>query len=294
MASIPRVFHFVYGLRQQDEPFPLMHYLCLKSCIAVNAPDRIDFHTWNMPWGPWWERIEPLLNVRRVEPTRFIDSNPAYRTNPEGIFIRRQELDYAHHADFIRLEVLLEEGGVYADIDTLFVEPIPDDFFHYAFVMAHEGYETTLPDGESINTLCNALMMSQAEAEFAQSWYERMYAVFDGSWNRHSCLEAGVLARERPDALTIVPQRHFFAIPPTADGIARLFDPSDEQLSKINSLHLWEHLWASPARLDFSSFHAGLLTPDYVLAGTSIYARLAARFLLDDDLDQLPSRPFNG
>ena len=32
---------------------------------------------------------------------------------------------YAHAADFLRLDVLIAEGGVYADIDTLFVSRLP-------------------------------------------------------------------------------------------------------------------------------------------------------------------------
>jgi hypothetical protein len=201
MASIPRVFHFVYGLRPQLEPFPLMHYLCLRSCLDVNAPERIDFHTLDLPWGPWWDLIRPWLNVRGVEPSRFIEGHPAYCGSAEGRLISRNRLQYAHHADFIRLEILLEEGGVYADIDTLFVEPIPAGFFHESFVMAPEGFRVALDDGTTMETLCNALMMSAPEAEFAQTWYERMFAVFDGTWNRHSCLEAGLLARTTPHLL---------------------------------------------------------------------------------------------
>ena len=34
--TIPNVYHFVFGLRPQTEPFHLMFYLCLASCLAVN------------------------------------------------------------------------------------------------------------------------------------------------------------------------------------------------------------------------------------------------------------------
>ena len=37
--AIPRVAHFIWGLREQDEPFHLIHYLCLESCRRVLQPD---------------------------------------------------------------------------------------------------------------------------------------------------------------------------------------------------------------------------------------------------------------
>lgn len=279
MSSIPRVFHFVYGLRTQSAPFPFLHYLCLKSCLEVNRPQRIEFHTMNLPWGEWWERIAPSLEPRRIDRDEAIDLDARYATRAEGRFIRRHSLEYAHQSDFLRLEILLENGGVYADIDTLFVEPIPEHLYEHDFVMAPEGLEASLAGHGSIETLGNALMMSAPESAFAQRWYERMFAVFDGTWNRHSCVEAALVARENPREISVVPTRRFFAVPPTREGIARLFLPSSEVLTGVNSLHLWEHLWESPERRDFSSFHGQLVTPAYVAAGGSLYARLASRFL---------------
>ena len=39
--SIPNQFHFVYGLKKQRKPFPLYHYICLKSCDVINQPEKI-------------------------------------------------------------------------------------------------------------------------------------------------------------------------------------------------------------------------------------------------------------
>ena len=33
---------------------------------------------------------------------------------------------YAHHADFLRLDALAQWGGIYADLDSLFVAPLPE------------------------------------------------------------------------------------------------------------------------------------------------------------------------
>ena len=282
MSRIPRDFHFVFGLRPQAEPFHLIYYLCLASCIGINRPQNLFFHYHKEPFGPWWEKIKPQLTLRKIEPDPFVGHTRAYLNHKEGRYITENNLQYAHHADFLRLELLLDHGGVYADIDTLFVNPIPDNYYDQSFVMAEEGFAGSTGDGKPVNTLCNALIMARPDANFGQHWYESMYAVFDGSWNRHSCLEAGVLARQYPGLLTVVPQTGFFFYPPTPRGIEQLFASSTADppcLSEVYSIHLWNHLWFDEQRTDFSSFHGGLLTEAYVRSKRSVYARLAHSFL---------------
>lgn len=48
-AKIPRLFHFVFGLKEQAEPFHLAYYLCFKSCLEVNKPKAIHFYYKNEP-----------------------------------------------------------------------------------------------------------------------------------------------------------------------------------------------------------------------------------------------------
>jgi hypothetical protein len=40
---MPYVYQFVCYLREQTEPFHLMHYICLKSCRDLMQPDAIRF-----------------------------------------------------------------------------------------------------------------------------------------------------------------------------------------------------------------------------------------------------------
>src|ERR1700722_4275019 len=120
---IPRVAHFVYGLADQREPFHFLHYVSVESCRRVLEPDVIYFHHKHLPWGPWWERIEPHLTLREVEQIAEV---AAATYLPSRVPDRYR---YAHHADFIRLDALIEHGGVYADIDTIFLRPFPDELF---------------------------------------------------------------------------------------------------------------------------------------------------------------------
>jgi hypothetical protein len=279
MSEIPRRFHFVFGLRPQTEPFHLAHYLCLESCRRINVPEALLFHYHHEPHGPWWERIRPHLTLSRIEPEAFVTGNPRYLEHEEGRFIRRLGLDYAHQSDFLRLKLLIEHGGVYADIDTLFVNPLPTALYAQSFVIGEEDPVRPLGADRPEASLCNALLMARPGSEFARAWLARMYEVFDGSWSRHSCTEAARLRALMPDDVHVVPSRYFYPYMWTAEGFADLFERLVPVSAGVFSLHLWSHLWWDPRRIDFSRFHAGLLTEEYVRRGETTYAVLARQFL---------------
>lgn len=279
MADIPNQFHFVFGLKPQVEPFHVVYFLCLESCRRVNRPHRIHFHYHYEPFGPWWERIRPHLELHRVDPVGFVTHNEAYWEHWEGTFIKQAGLDYAHQSDFIRLEVLDEEGGVYADIDTLFVNPMPAELFGYDFVLGSEGEMQDPAGGGSYESLCNALILARPGARFGRRWLEDMYDLFDGTWNRHSCYGASMLAGRMPGAVHVVPRRHFYPYRWTQGDLALLLEGTGGDHDDVYSIHLWNHLWWEPSRTDFSRCHKGLLTEEYIRAVDTTYNVLARRFL---------------
>jgi len=273
MKRIPANYHFIFGLKPQVEPFHVAWYLCLRSCIEINNPYRVYFHYHNEPFGPWWDRIKPELELVHVEEESFIKETNAYQGNDEGRDIQRLKLEYAHQADFIRLRALQEYGGIYADIDTLFVRPYPQEFFNQHCVM---GRETTEEESE---TLCNALIFAEPGSQFIRRWLERMYDVFDGSWNRHSCIEPSRLSKETPASIKVVDREYFFHYPYTTEGLASLFGKVDIPGEKLCSIHMWSHLWWESDRNDFIRFHNGMLTEDFICKYDTTYNLIARRYL---------------
>ena len=271
---IPRIFHFVFGLKPTPQPLHLMHYLCLVSCFQVNQPDAVYFHYHHEPYGTYWDRLKSRLIRRRIAPNRRI-ADWRY-TSPYIVPYR-----YAHLSDFARLEILQQYGGVYADLDTLFVRPIPNALFHHHFVM---GREFPGPVGAE-GSLCNAWIASEPGASFGAHWLRAMEASFDGSWSGHSTVLPYQLACAYPDDIQVEPLERFFKIPPTPQGLTDLFMREgmdlESLLGGVLSLHLWSHLWWEWRRVDFSPFHAGHLTPAYVAHANTVYARLARPFLTD-------------
>lgn len=279
-VSIPRVFHFVFGLREQREPFHLLHYLCLSSCLAINRPEAVVFHYRHEPYGPWWDRIRPQLRLRPIDqgPAGFDPGR--YAESKEGRLIRRLGIDYAHEADFIRLDILLAEGGIYADMDTLFIRPYPDEWLADRFVIGEE--YAPLNAGQPMRaSLCNAVMMARAGDPFAAAWRSRMTQAFDGRWNSHSCSEAGRLWQLHPEWLRVLPSVYFYRYGSTPEGLATLLEESDEVHPDLYSIHLWAHLWWDASRRDISEIHAGMIDEAWIMNSNVTFARLAHRFLKD-------------
>jgi glycosyltransferase involved in cell wall biosynthesis len=253
---IPRVAHFVHGLGEQDEPLHFLHFASIESCRRVLAPERIYFHYRHLPWGVWWERISPHLTLVPVEPV-------------EGMV----------QADVIRLDALIEHGGIYADIDTIFMRAFPQELFEQEFVIGRGLAVSDEHTGEQRSSLCSALLMAQPGAVFARAWRERMVEALGGSSRSHSGLLAQELSEQMPDHVCVEPQERFFAFPASPRGVSQLLCERHEIPQESLSVHLSAHLWWERHRRDFTHAHAGWTTPSFVRSARTTLAQLLRPYL---------------
>src|SRR5262249_41234138 len=169
--------------------------------------------------------------------------------------------------------------GVYADIDTLFVRPLPPALFQKPFVLGRERDVQDPNTGRSAPSLCNALIMSTPGADFGCLWLKGMEIEFDGTWINHSTLFPQRLAAQFPALIHVEPQRSFYHFSPSRRDLAVLLEDCQPIPDGVYSIHLWAHLWWEEHRLDFSSFHAGLLTEDFIRQVDTTYNCAARPFL---------------
>ncbi|MCA9515383.1 MAG: hypothetical protein KC635_10600 [Myxococcales bacterium] len=258
MSRVPRHLHVVFGLRPQTEPFHLVYYLAVRSALALNRFDRATMWVHHTPFGPWWDRLRPELDVARV------DLVPAVlRARYPDADVRRY--DYAHHADFVRLAALVEHGGVYVDIDTICAAPYEARLFEHPMVLGEE-----LP-----GALCNAVIFAEPGAELARRWLDGMAGALDGSWSGHSNGLATALAAADPELVHVEPARAFYRHGYDRAGIRALMTGDDPDRRGVMSLHLWNHLWWARGRVASTTLHGGLLTEDFIRAVDTTYTRLA-------------------
>lgn len=248
---IPKTLHFCYGMSPEgrDRPWSLVHYVCVRSAIERIRPTQAFMYHESELRGPWWDQTRPLLTPVKVTAPREVFGHPLIHP--------------AHRADVLRLDKLLEQGGIYLDCDMVVVRPFDDLLCHSAVL----GEEAVADSAGRI--LCNAVILAEAGAPFLQRWRDA-YRTFrsrgqDEFWDEHSCRIPMRLAREHPDSVTILPPDAFFWPGTSQADIDLLFrtpDPIDAPTAYAH--HLWgsigwkrylEELTPGRVRAVDSNFH---------------------------------------
>lgn len=123
-TKIPKIVHFVYGMKDENPQLDLIQYLSIKSAQEIINPEKIYLHYHYLPTGEWFDLIRPLLTLRQVDiPTKIFGNLVDH---------------YAHRADVVRLEALKEFGGIYLDLDVIMMKSI-DHLLDEEFAMGQEG-----------------------------------------------------------------------------------------------------------------------------------------------------------
>ena len=216
---IPNIVHFVYI---NERPWKLHHYLSIKSAFRLN-PKQINIWLDKEPEGKWWELTKPLVNLNLITPPTEIFGIPI--TQP------------AHKSDVIRLQVLLEQGGIYADTDTIFVKPF-NDILNNKFVMGQQGVN----GGEG---LCPAIILSEKDSNFGQQWLAGFKDHFKGgppgsdTWCTHSVQYPRWLSQQISNEITILNHEAFFWPLYHQSHMEVLFE-QNHTFNNAYSHHLWE------------------------------------------------------
>ena len=256
--QIPKIIHFVYGLKQDfgGKPFSFIHWAAIKSAIKLNPGYRFIFWYSFLPGNHYFEDIKSSLELKKINPPVQIYGNELCHV--------------AHQADIVRLRALNEIGGIYLDIDTVSAQNF-DQILDNDFVM---GIEST--GGQKIG-LCNAVMAAKPRSTFGKRWLDQ-YKTFrskgrDEYWNEHSVKLPSQLADQYPDEITVLPNESFFYPSWSKEDLASMFIENNS-FPKAIVHHLWENkCWRA-----LQSFNE-----NNILLGESTYAQII-RDLLNEEV----------
>jgi hypothetical protein len=206
------------------KPWSLVHHVCVKSAVERIKPTACFFYYEHEPTGPWWQLSREMFTLVKIEAPRTVFGHPI--AHP------------AHRADVVRLERLMERGGIYLDCDVL-VHRGFDDLLRHSAVLGRQGDQG----------LCNAVILAEKGAPFLRRWYAE-YKSFRATggrtglndhWDEHSVHVPMKLSREFSDELVVLSPEAFF-LPSWEDAENRkIFSPSAPiDLSGKYANHLWE------------------------------------------------------
>jgi glycosyltransferase involved in cell wall biosynthesis len=274
---IPRLLHFVFGLEEQPEPFHFAHFAAVQAARQMVQPEETYFHCKHLPSGPLWDALAPFLTVVEVELAEEVLTADYSR----GWVPSRYR--YAHHADFIRLDVLIEQGGVYVDIDMILRRPLPDSLFSHRFVIGEEPPVRDEVTGEIGPSLCNAFLMAEKGSVFARAWREEMAGALNGTWSNHSGFLARRLSEEMPAEVHVEPAETFYPLASDREGLSRLLLQAPVMADSTLGVHLWAHLWWEYERRDLVQGHGGWATQAALRFARTTLAELARPYLAAAD-----------
>lgn len=254
---IPNKFHFIYLTHTKKfKQFSLIHYLCIKSALMVNNPDIINIYINVEPVSEYWEKTKKLekINIVFIEPPTEIFGIPI--SEP------------AHQSDVIRLQALIETGGIYIDTDSICVKPYTP-LLNNEFVLGQQGID-------GIEGLCPAAILSEKNSRFAKEWLSGFSKSFRGGkpgspdWCTHSVMYPSMLSKSMPNEITILPYDSFFYPLYHQNGLKMLFE-QDLEFPNAYSHHLWETVSGKD--------YLGKITEEYIKNVDTTYNKIARKIL---------------
>ncbi|HVT14682.1 MAG TPA: glycosyltransferase [Thermoanaerobaculia bacterium] len=230
---IPNVIHFCYGFVPDlnGKPFSLVHYLAVRSAAETNHPEAIRFYYKHEPRGEWWERARPYLELVPIEPPHEI----------HGVPVRH----HAHQTDYVRLQILRHQGGIYLDMDVLCLRSFRE-LRSREFVLGQEGVEGR-------HGLCNAVILAAPGAWFTEKWLEGFDPArshwngfrstgWDRHWNEMAVRYPAFLARTYPARVHVLDHRAFFWPTWEDSHLRMLYLDSGLSFADSYCVHLWEQV----------------------------------------------------
>ena len=231
--TIPNIIHFLFfGFTD----FEFFHYLAIATAYHVQKPEKIYLYNQKEPENnKYWGAIKPYVELIKITPP----------TDFRGIKLE----SYQYKADIVRMEKLLEHGGIYLDIDVMVLKPFHHLLEHSCVVGAESGPSDTT-NIQEIGSITNAVLMCEPEHPFIQRWYDSIADNIVGKcWAYHAvCLPKVILSENsdgvRSEEVHIEPKRSFMPFCFRDNYIFR----SDckfrkDELKDSYTIHLWETIW---------------------------------------------------
>ncbi|CAF4039032.1 unnamed protein product, partial [Adineta steineri] len=184
----------------------------------------------------WWNKTknDPEINVTLVK-SRLVET------------IFNKSIDHhAHRGDIMRLEVLIEYGGIYLDTDVLVLRSFAPLLNISDVIMAHQS--------DDPKTACNAVILAKKNATFLRRLYHSYQSFDSRCWDCHSVKLTGQLASIYIDEVVVLPTDTFFR--PGWDEPDKFFKSNDYNFTSNYAAHLWNTV---------NNHYLSVLTPDIAL-----------------------------
>lgn len=258
---IPNVVHFIYFNGPNSREFGYLNYLSVRTAHEVQQPDALFMYYNIEPVGnPHWERMKQYATLVQVDPPK------------EFMGVELQYVQY--QADVVRLQKLLEHGGIYLDTDILMLKPLTP-FMDRKCVMGGEGYvdhaqDLHTADASKIGSVSNAVIMAEPDCPFIREWLEALpQGLKSGVWAYHAVTLPFELYKADPGRFDLQKVECFV---PFDFRNAYIFGNNSADLLKLkesHTVHMWETIWGNELRQ---------IDDAYLSAKDNLFAQLFGKY----------------
>lgn len=260
---IPNQIHFIYfGLTD----FYYIHYLAIKTAALIHKPDKIYLYNWIQPRdNPLWDDILPYVElVHMVPPDSF-----------RGIKLE----SYQYKADITRLELLIERGGIYLDIDVLTINDMTKLLHNRCVLGVESAKDYYSTDLNNIDSITNAVLMCEPGHPMMIEWLDRTADNIAGKpWAYHAvCLPVEIAKNYKHGEIHIEPRKSFMPFDFKSNWVFndstrdQWVNHNHEWISTSYTMHLWETIWYQP--------YLKHIDHEYMLKQDNIFTKLFKNYI---------------
>jgi hypothetical protein len=127
---VPRIHHVTW-LDKTRTRFRFHHFISVLSVLKFVRPEKIMFWHTIVPEGEYWEEY-----MKNISASPGVTLEMKKIEAPTEIYGKKIKV-VEHQTDIVRLEAVMKYGGVYSDLDVVWLKPI-DDLLCYSTTMGEE------------------------------------------------------------------------------------------------------------------------------------------------------------
>ncbi|KAK2142207.1 hypothetical protein LSH36_985g01007 [Paralvinella palmiformis] len=166
----PNIAHYVWiGNGTMD----YLWYLSVLSVLNVVKVDKVFIHG-EAPHGKYWDRIAENEKVEVI-----------YRYPVTYVF-DQLIVGNSHQSDVWRVDIMTKYGGLYLDVDVIFVKPLSDDLRAYDAVMSIDFIGSYWIE-DYPNVLQSGVMLGKRGSQFWVEFQKTMRKYKDDLWTWNAC-----------------------------------------------------------------------------------------------------------
>lgn len=228
--KIPNIIHFIFFNSMEFLP---LHYTAIKSAIEVHKPKKVYLYNDTRPVNnKYWDKIVQNDIVEVVDITAPTEYN--------GIKLEKPQ----YKADITRMELLIQQGGIYMDLDVVSLNSFENLLDHSLVLGVEAADDENTTDLNEVKSITNAVMLTEPNHPFMKEWFKQIGDNLENKeWAYHAvCLPLDILKQTEYD-VKILPRKSFM---PFDFRDEYIFNDDRSHLTKLEdsyTIHMWQTIW---------------------------------------------------